>query len=107
MVKSCHDVVGELEVEYRLILAQVSALPLRLVLLSEFSPQLKSASRVHELDLVRGTVFKEHREDEEELPVALVAPGTEMVETLFGILCDLWKLVLPRVSSAKVRFHLQ
>ena len=52
LVESCHDVISELEIEYRLVSAQVSALPLRLVLLSEFSPRLKSAIRIFALDLV-------------------------------------------------------
>ena len=109
LVESCNDVVGEPEVEDRLVPAQVSALPLRLVLLSELSPKLESAIRVHEFDLVHGPILQEHCEDEEELPVAPVVSGTEIdvVETLIGILRDLQQLVVPGVDGAKVRFHLQ
>ena len=83
--------------------AQVSALPLRLVLLSELSPKLESAIRVH------GPILQEHCKDEEELPVAPVVSGIEIdvVETLIGILRDLQRLVVPGVDGAKVRFHLQ
>ena len=96
LVEPCHNDVGELEVEYCLMPAHVSALPFRFVLLSEFSPQLNSTVRVHKLDL----------EDEEELPVALVVPRTEiaMVETPCEILCDVQKLVVHTVNDAKTSF---
>ena len=76
LVESHHDVVGKLEVEYRLVPSQVSALPLRLVLLGGLSPMLKSAIRVHERDLVRSRVLQVNCEDKEELSVAPVVPGT-------------------------------
>ena len=109
LVESCNDVIKELEVEDRLVPAQVSALPLRLVLLSELSPKLESAIRVHEFDLVHGPILQEHCKDAEELPVAPVVSGIEIdvVETLIGILRDLQQLVVPGVDGAKVRFHLQ
>ena len=95
LVESCNNVIRELEVEDRLVPAQVSALPLRLVLLSELSPKLESAIRVHEFDLVHGPILQKHCEDEEELSVAPVVSGIEIdvVETLIGILRDLQQLV--------------
>ena len=88
LVESHHDVVGKLEVEYRLVPSQVSALPLRLVLLGGLSPKLKSAIRVHELDHVRSLVLQVNCEDKEELSVAPVVPGTEIEVAERPAACD-------------------